>query len=232
MCNRYRFTEKIEALARVFLELNAMNLRLAPRFNVAPTQQAPVLVPGEDQRPGIEMMRWGLVPSWSKDGKGGFLNARSETAAEKPAFRDAWRHRRCLVIAHGFYEWQTVPHGKQPWHFHLKGDELMCFAGLWETWKQKDSAQEPLRTFTILTTSANALVAPLHDRMPVILPQEAWRTWIDARSTPGEIQSLMAPLDSGAMECWRVTPRMNNARHESPDCAVPFEPDHLELKLE
>lgn len=232
MCNRYRFTEKIEALARVFLELNAALPRLTPRQNVAPTQQAPVVVAGDDERAGIEVMRWGLVPPWSREGKGGFLNARSETVAEKPAFRNAWRHRRCLVIAHGFYEWQTLPHGKQPWHFHQKGDELMCFAGLWETWQPPGAGEPPWRTFTIVTTSANSLVGRLHDRMPVILPPEAWRTWIDRNSNTAQIQPLMAPRDAALMESWPVTPRMNNARYEAADCADPVIVDDPELKLE
>jgi putative SOS response-associated peptidase YedK len=233
MCNRYRFTDKIEALARVFLELNALKPRLTPRFNVAPTQLAPVVLPGEDLKAEIQMLRWGLVPSWSKDGKGGFLNARSETVADKPAFRSAYRLRRCLVIAHGFYEWQTLPHGKkQPWHFHRLGDEMMAFAGLWESWQPHPGPAEPVRTFTILTTPANRLIAPLHDRMPVILPPEAWRAWIDPRSAAGQLQPYLAPCDAGAMESWPVTPRMNNVRFESEECLKPIAVDDLELRLE
>ncbi len=248
MCSRYRYKAEIEQLPREFQEL--CETGITPRFNVAPTQQAPVVLLKEG-RADLQMLRWGLVPAWSKDGKGGFINARSETAAEKPAFRDAFRHRRCLVIAHGFYEWQTVPHGKQPWHFHRKGDQMMCFAGLWEEafgggrLKIEDGrlergtgkTDEPsvgahLRTFTILTTAANSLIAPLHDRMPVILPEDGWRTWIDSGSTSSQLQQLLVPFDAAAMESWPVTPRMNHFRFESEECVKPFAVDDLELKLE
>lgn len=233
MCNRYRFSAETIELTHVFPELS--ETRLTPRFNVAPTQQAPVVVfEGETAR--LETFRWGLVPSWSKDSKGGFLNARSETAPEKPAFRAAFRHRRCLVIAHGFYEWQPLPHLKQPWHFHLKGDALMCFAGLWETWQPPDASQDPWRTYTILTTTSNALVAPLHDRMPVILPPSAWRPWLEQGSSRDKLAPLLAPYDATQMESWPVTPRMNSARFESPECIQAVAPDtgpkQLDLRLQ
>lgn len=255
MCSRYRFKAEIDRLPHEFQEL--CETGITPRFNVAPTQPAAVVVL-EDERAKVQTMRWGLVPPWSKDGKRSMINARSETAAEKPVFRDAFQHRRCLVIAHGFYEWQTVPHGKQPWHFHLKEDRLMCLAGLWEETrgggeskiadgrsgmedrivaKGAGNANLPsdcshFRSFAILTTAANSLIGRIHDRMPVILPEDGWRTWLDGRSTTSRLQELLTPFDPDDMESWPVTPRMSNVRFESEECVRPCVTNDLEFQFE
>ncbi len=240
MCGRYRFTSDMETLMAAFGSLIAKRILIEPRWNMAPTQLAPVVVqPGESQE--MEMMRWGLVPSWSKDTKAASkcINARSESAAEKPSFRSAFKHRRCLVPAHGYYEWTGAPGGrKQPWHFGLRGEGLMCFAGLWESWtppEQRDvpDPPAPLHTYTILTTTPNELAARWHDRMPVILPQQSWAEWLNPGAKPAELQSLLKPGDAGNMEAWPVTPRMNTVRFESPECAKPIsENDEFNLSAD
>lgn len=239
MCGRYRFKPDISELQEVFPELAHAAIK-TPRYNVAPTQEAPVVarVTGEIE---LATMRWGLVPHWARSAKDGakLINARSETAAEKPSFRTPFRQHRCLVVTHGYYEWQATPHGKQPWHFGLEGDALLGLAGLWDEWLDRTSpGAAPLRTFTILTTGANALARKFHDRMPVILPRERWRQWLSPQLLPCDAQAMLAPFDESAMLAWPVTPRMNNMRYESPDCATPIKlppekpPDATQVQME
>ena len=148
-----------------------------PRYNIAPTQKAPVVLVGHDGQPVMDELRWGLIPSWAKDVSAGVraINARAETIAEKPTFRDAFRKRRCLVPASGFYEWRRDGKTKTPYYFTSRKDPIV-FAGLWEQWT--DGA-ETIHSFTIITTEANGLMAPIHDRMPVILQRGDWWTWLD-----------------------------------------------------
>jgi len=228
MCGRYQYKELLEMpkLAKLYRIQNKLGA-VKPRWNVAPTQPAPVaLRVGDDLE--SRMMRWGLVPSWSKDDKGASrcINARSETAATLPSFRSAFKHRRCLVMAHGYYEWQNTSHGKQPWHYQQLNRAMMCFAGLWEQWvppevRSATPAAPAIETFTILTTEPNALAAKLHDRMPVILPEEKWAEWIDPETPDQNLPALLVPFDAELMECWPVTPKMNTVRYESPECIVP-----------
>lgn len=164
----------------------------SPSYNVAPSMRAPV-IPNLEQ-PAVALYRWGLVPQWAKDQTMGrrMINARAETLAEKPAFRDAVKRRRCLVLTNGFYEWKRETLGKTRYFFKLKSDRVFGFAGLWERWKNPDG--EWIKTFTIITTEANALVAPIHDRMPVILAANTYRRWLDPN--PQEAKSfadLFAP---------------------------------------
>ncbi len=194
MCGRYRITEEISNLLRAFDHELTPPAGFTVRWNIAPTQLAPVVLQ-EGHAVRLEMMRWGLVPSWSKDTKDASrcINARSETAAEKPSFRSAFRHRRCLVPAHGYYEWTGARGTKQPWHFGLKGGALMCFAGLWETWTPPEQPDAPTlpapwHTYTILTTRPNELAARWHDRMPVILPEPEWRTWLNPEAVGKDLQ--------------------------------------------
>jgi putative SOS response-associated peptidase YedK len=224
MCGRYRLSKDLEALLELFTSLLTTRAHITPRFNIAPTQQAPVVVrfdAGEELR----MMSWGLVPSWAKDTKGaaGLINARSETAADKPSFRAAFKRKRCLVPANGFYEWEVTPDGKQPWHIGRKDGALFCFAGLWESWKPTDAKDvETLQTFTILTTEPNALVSRIHDRMPVILPREAFATWLDAETPREALQPLLVPFNAESMTAWPVTRRTSSGRYDAPDCAEPL----------
>ena len=179
MCGRYTITADARQLAfRFGAEPPAAGV--AARYNAAPTQQLPVIVNAEPT--AIQLLTWGLVPAWARDKTGGtrLINARLETAAVRPSFRDAWRQRRCLVLADGFYEWQRTARGKVPMRIALKSNEPFAFAGLWEEWR--GSGDSALRTFTILTTTPNDLMAPIHKRMPVILRPEQEAAWLDTES--------------------------------------------------
>ena len=176
MCGRYSLIADLGELARRF-EFDGDWDAFDKRHNIAPTQEVLTVVGGEKRRAGF--MRWGLVPSWAKDLKVGnrMFNARGETVAERPAFRTALRRRRCLVVADGFYEWQKVAGGKRPMHITLQSGEPFAFAGLWETWRDPSGVVIP--SCTIITTTPNELMAPIHDRMPVILPREVESLWLD-----------------------------------------------------
>ena len=226
MCGRYSLTTAPEALRRLFNFLNQPNL--GPRYNVAPTQSAPVVRPAADGT-GRElvMMRWGLVPSWAKDLSIGakMINARSETVAEKPAFRSAFRHRRCLVPADGFYEWRTEDGKKQPFRIGMKGGGPFAFAGLWESWTAPedagDLAGETIESYTIITTTANEKLRPIHARMPVILDEAAHESWLT--DEPATLAPLLTAFPAQPMAFYRVNPRVNNARNDDPSCIEPLE---------
>ncbi|HEX7242624.1 MAG TPA: SOS response-associated peptidase [Longimicrobiaceae bacterium] len=212
MCGRYGETEGAEALARRF----GATLRgpaAGPRYNVAPTQHAPVLV-REDGGLALSSFRWGLRPGWAKDKAPEPINARSEDAAGKPYFRSAFRSRRCLVPASGFYEWQKTPDGKVPHWIHRADGEPFTFAGLWEVWHPKDA--EPVHSFCILTTSPCDLMRPIHDRMPVVLDGEARDAWLDPRADAATLQELMRPF-GGALTAYPVSTRVNSPRNDGPE---------------
>lgn len=194
---------------------------MAARYNVAPTQDAAVVVAGEDGSRRLASMRWGLVPYWAKDPEIGnrAINARSETVAEKPAFRDSFKRRRCLVAADGFYEWQKVQGGKQPYLLRLEGGAPFAFAGLWDRWHGQRG--RVLETFTILTTEPNSLVAPIHDRMPVILPALGRGPWLDRASDTEALRALLAPLGAELMEAVPVSDLINSSANDSLECLQP-----------
>ena len=174
------------------------------RHNIAPTQEVLTVVGGETRRGGF--MRWGLVPSWAKELKVGsrMFNARGETVAERPAFRTALRRRRCLVLADAFYEWQKVAGGKRPMRISLKSGEPFAFAGPWAVWRDPQGNRVP--SCTIITTEANGLLRPIHDRMPVILPRDLEELWLDAGvDDPGTLASLLTPYRDGEMEVGEAT---------------------------
>src|SRR5687767_11150165 len=187
MCGRYtlskteHFKLMLEEAGFIFDEFS--EIRLVPRFNISPTQQVPVILDAAPRT--ITSAKWGLIPSWSKDEKIGssLCNARAETVVEKPAFRTAFRKRRCWVPADGFYEWKKTPIGKQPYRFTMKDDSMFFFAGLWETWR--NAGGKEVRTVTLITTEPNAVTQEVHDRMPVILPPENRDAWL-AKETPVE----------------------------------------------
>lgn len=184
------------------------DITLPPRFNVAPSQLVPVV--RADGRGGRELvaMKWGLVPHWNRDPKPtAYVNARAETAADKPAFRDAFRRRRALVVADGFYEWEHVGRRKQPYHFRRAGGGPLAFAAVWDRWNGIDG-------FAILTTSANELVRPLHDRMPVLIDAADFAAWLDPAAHQPE--TLLAPYPAARMEGWPVSDRVNAASVEEP----------------
>jgi putative SOS response-associated peptidase YedK len=194
---------------------------LAPRYNIAPTQQI-LIVRHPWQQPEARLeavqVKWGLLPSWAKDASMAekLINARAESVAEKPAFRNAFRRMRCLIPADGFYEWEPTPSGKQPWFFRMKGSGLLAFAGLWEHWKQPDGTE--LQTATIITTDANELARPVHDRMPVILQPADYAAWLVAKTGTEDLKALLKPLPADLMERYRVSRRMSNARNEGEEC--------------
>ncbi len=187
---------------------------LRPSFNAAPGQDLPVVTGGGPHK--VEVMRWGLVPSWAKDPRIGYkmINARAETAAEKPSFRASFKSRRCLVPASGYYEWKREGGKKQPYYFTVKGEDLFALAGLWAEWRDENG--NALQSFTILTTEPNALAAGVHDRMPVILGREHEASWLDGNTAPKVILETLQPLDPERMEAWPVSARVNSPHHNDP----------------
>ena len=190
-------------------------------YNVAPGRSAPVVVNLE--RPVVSGLQWGLVPHWAKEEKIGnrMINARAETVAEKPAFRSAIRRRRCLVLADGFYEWRRQGGRKTPYFIRRRADGgLLCLAGLWESWKRPDGGY--LRTFTIITVEPNELLAPIHDRMPAILPDDARERWLQSDPVqPASLAALLAPFPSSELEAFEVSTLVNNPANDSPQCVAP-----------
>ena len=200
--------------------------KLTPRYNICPTQ--PVLCVRQSSSGENEAvhLRWGLVPFWAKDLKMGarMFNARSETAATKPSFRAAFKSRRCLVFADGFYEWKKEGQQKQPYYISRRDDKPFCLAGLWESWSDK-SAPSPnaIETCTILTTDANAILQPLHDRMPVILQQNSFDFWLDREfSVVEELEKLLVPLATDELRTYPVDKMVNRPVNDSPQCIEPI----------
>lgn len=222
MCGRFAQATSGEVIAEIF-GLGEVP-QLAPRFNVAPTQPAAVVrtVKG---KPQLAFLRWGLVPSWAKDPNIGqrLINARAETLGEKPAFRQALFRRRCVVPVTGFYEWRSSPKGKQPYFIRLSSGLPMVLAGLWEIWRPP--AGQPLESFTIITTQANTFLAPLHDRMPVILPEEGWCAWLDLAPVEAfQLLRWLTPAPESWLEFFPVSRAVNNPAYDAPDCLVPVAP--------
>jgi putative SOS response-associated peptidase YedK len=228
MCGRFTQQRPSADLAALF---GAEDLAESPgeRYNLAPQQLGLVVVERDDLRRAIVPYRWGLVPSWAKDVKIGnrLINARAETVATTPAFRAAFQKRRCIVPADGFYEWERMtPEIRQPNLVHRVDGEPMAFAGLWSIWRDPAQPEAELtRTFTIVTTSANATLQPIHNRMPVILPASAWTRWLAAApADPGELLALLRPAPDDLLERYPVSKRVNNARNEGPDLVIPLGP--------
>jgi putative SOS response-associated peptidase YedK len=238
MCGRFSLSTEPTRLAEIFGLSRLPQTR--PRFNIAPTQQVLVVLrdtAGRAMRP----MRWGLIPPWADDPAIGnrLVNARSETAAAKPAFRHAFRQRRCLLPADAFYEWQKVgPKGKQPYAIRMADDSTFALAGLWERWQPQRPAEpagpggtEVIETCTVLTTTANDLVGPIHDRMPVILDARDWDRWLDVEQTDAAAATaLMQPFPAARMKAFRVSKLVNQYQRDDPRCLDPAtdtsEPDH------
>lgn len=220
MCGRYKLGRGREAFLKYF-GADRDTYDWSPRFNIAPTQQVPVIRqdPKEPNR-RLSDMRWGLVPNWAKDLSVGaqMINARAETAAEKPAFRDALKLRRCLIPADGFYEWQRSKSTKQAYCFTLQDDSVFAFAGLWDRWKSP--AGEVIETCSILTTTPNALTRDVHDRMPVMLLSGDYDLWLDPgfRDTTA-VRDLLRPYDANLMKKFPVSARVNNAQNDDRECA-------------
>ncbi len=216
MCGRYTLVKTPEEVAEHF-NLNDVPA-LEPRYNVAPTQQVFALRSVGEGREGV-LLKWGLVPPWASDPSIGvrMLNARAETVKEKPAFRVAFQRRRCLIPACGFYEWRAAGKKKEPVHFRRGDGRLFAFGGLWERWTSPDGVT--LESCTVITTAANELVRPVHDRMPAILDPSRYNDWLDVKITdPGLLLPMLAPWPAGEMAAVPANPIVNSARSEGPAC--------------
>jgi putative SOS response-associated peptidase YedK len=215
MCSRYFLDADGNVIAYTFNV--PVHDRIRKRFNIAPTQEAPVVRVNADGAREVAMLRWGLVPFWSKDLSIGtrMINARAETVAEKPSFRNAFKARRCIVPATGFFEWKGEPGHKQPYAVTADDQPLFAFAGLWESWHDKSRPDAPpVETFTIITTDSNESVAAIHDRMPVILPADRVNDWL--AGPPAEAGRLLAPY-AGPTRLRAVSKLVGNPRNDSPD---------------
>lgn len=231
MCGRYHQHKPREALDLMF-EIGQVLDDLAefrPRFNVAPTQRAPIVRALPDGTRTLSLLHWGLIPAWAKPDTARkdaakLINARAETAPDKPSFRDAVRKRRCLVPATGFYEWRREGTAvKQPFNLTPVNGVFFAFGGLWSRWTPPDGP--PVETFSILTCAANEDVRDLHDRMPVLLPPEAWSAWLDPAQTDlAPLSRYVGPAPAGTVHRAPADPRVNNARNEGPELLLPVQP--------
>ena len=222
MCGRFTQRQSADAIAQQF-DLGFVP-DSPPRYNIAPTQLiAAVTQPESAAQRQFRVFQWGLVPFWAKDASLGakLINARSETVAEKPSFRAAFRYRRCLIVADGFYEWQRVESGKQPHFFHLQNDQPFAFAGLWEHWESPQN--EILETCTILTTEANEVLSPIHNRMPVMLHPEDYDRWLDpSLDTASKLLPLLRPYPADEMASYPVSKLVNRASSDRSECIEPM----------
>jgi putative SOS response-associated peptidase YedK len=221
MCGRYELHTPVEEVARRFdAVLTDAARALPPRYNIAPTLQVPVLRQGRRGRE-IEAMTWGLTPSWAKDRSGVKpINARAETVFERPMFRNAIARRRCLLPADGFYEWRRGPARKQPYHVGMADGSLLALAGVWEYWAQE--GQEPLVSCCIVVTDANALMATIHERMPVIIAPQDYARWLDpALSGRTAIEPMLAPFPAAEMHAYPISTRVNGVKNDGPDLIRP-----------
>lgn len=217
MCGRFTLALPPELLAEIIGEIEQPHIQ--PRYNIAPTQQVAVIRQEAGGRRHLDYLRWGLIPSWAKESSSHMINARSETVHEKPAFRQAFRSRRCLIPASGFFEWLQEGARKQPLYIHMRDDSPMIFAGLWETWKSP--ASEIVESCTILTTSSNSLIRPFHDRMPVILGRSDWDTWLSREATQEQLTPLFQAYPSDLLDCYPVSDLVNSPRNDTPECLNP-----------
>ena len=221
MCGRYVAATPPDQLADLFGVTDVRAPDLGPRWNVAPTMDVYAVAQGSGGERRLGAFRWGLVPWFADDPRGGakMINARAETVGEKPAFRSALERRRCLVPADGFYEWLRTGKERLPHLFTAADGSLLAFAGLWEVWRPKDDPDaEPVRTCTIITTRANGTMRPIHDRMPVILPADAWDRWLDrAPARPGDLADLLGPPPDDLLVSRPVSKRVNNVKNEGAD---------------
>ncbi len=222
MCGRFTFALSPELLADIF---GVTVLRdLSPRYNIAPSQPVPIVRATATGGRYLSFVLWGFVPHWAKDLSSGnrLINARCETVHERPAFRIAIRARRCIIPASGFFEWAATPAGKSPHYVTMRDGSPLAFAGIWNSWKTPEG--ESLETCVILTTAANSLMAPLHDRMPVILHPTEFDLWLDrATNNPDKIQRLYQPYPAEQLQEWEVSTLVNSSDNETPESIVPLQ---------
>lgn len=219
MCGRFTLRVPLGLLVDQFLATPSPQLELSPRYNAAPTQQIAVVRLDEGKRQ-LTTMRWGLIPFWAKDTKVGFsgINARGDTVATKPAFRAAYKKRRCLVLADGYYEWKAEGKAKLPFLYEVDGGKPFAFAGLWEVWRGPDKDGEPLESCTIITTDANKLAANVHDRMPVILDPPDYDPWLDTKNE--DVEYMLDQLPADRMCVRPVSTYVNNVKNQGPECVA------------
>ena len=224
MCGRYRLSRRKQIIEEYFDAADWQD-DWNPRYNIAPTQPVPVIRQhSKEPIRQILTMRWGLIPHWSNDASSAAstINARSETAATKPAFRDPLKFRRCLIPSDGFYEWKRNGTSKQPYCFEVNDGELFAFAGLWDGWKNPEG--QWVKTCSILTTSPNAVTSAVHDRMPVILPKDHYYAWLDPGMTDVQVVSeFLKPFDPSLMRCYPVSTRINRVENDDVECSRPVE---------
>lgn len=221
MCGRYSLYSDPEVLVEEF------GLASAPeserRYNISPGSDVTVIGLSRAGERRASLLRWGLIPAWARDPRTGakMINARAETITEKPAFREAFQKRRCLIPADGFFEWQRRNEHRVPWYIHRRDGRPTAFAGLWEQWKDRETG-ERIVSCTIITTRANATIATIHARMPVIVERDEYDTWLEAEGDP---LRCLVPARDDLLETYRVAPRVNNPRHEGADCIHPLAPE-------
>ena len=226
MCGRFTLKTDPETLTETFPGFTTPAAdEMSPRYNIAPSQQV-AIVPNNGDK-SVEFFRWGLIPSWAKDPKIGnrMINARSETLAEKPSFRTAYKRRRCLILSDGFYEWKAEPGSKTktPFYIRLKSEKPFAFAGLWERWSPNID-DDPLLSCTIITTSPNTLMETIHRRMPVILEPDGYDQWLDpGDQSPRQLDGLLTQYPAEEMMAYPVSRLVNRPSNDSPDCIAPAE---------
>ena len=222
MCGRYNLITDAQALIDAFDLINRIPWQ--PHYNIAPSRNVPAVRQGQEGREGF-LPRWGLLPHWAKDEKFGYhtINARAETVDTKPAFRSAFRRRRCLIPATGFYEWRQLNGYKQPYHIRLQSRDLFAFAGLWERWTNPEG--KAVESCTIIVTEANEAIRPIHDRMPVILPPDQYQTWLDSenRDVTG-LKAMLKPYPADQMTFWPVSRRVGNPGNDDPGLVKRIDP--------
>lgn len=227
MCGRYTLNSANDEISLLF-DIPELPL-VPPRYNIAPTQEAAVVrvpAPGEPRR--LDLLKWGLIPYWAKEAAIGnrMINARAESVAEKPAYRTSFKNKRCLIPTDGFYEWKKMGKMKQPYLIHRQDGKPFAFAGLWSIWRDPEQGGKPVETFTILTTEANDLLRPLHDRMPVIVAREDFDLWLDPKVGDAEkLQPLLKPHAVDGFEAFPVSRAVNSPAHDTPDCIAPLVED-------
>ena len=224
MCGRYRLSRRKQILEEHFATISG-DEDWSPRYNIAPTQPVPIIRqnPKEPIR-DLSLVRWGLIPSWATDSSVGarMINARSETATTKPAFRDALKSRRCLIPADGFYEWSRTGKAKQPYCCEVAEGELFAFAGIWDRWRDQNG--NAVETCSILTTTPNAVTSAIHDRMPVILDPDSYNLWLDpGMRDVSSVSELLKPCDARLMRCYPVSIRINRVANDDQECSSPVE---------
>lgn len=223
MCGRYTLATIDPAAARARFPLGE-SVEIRRRYNIAPGDDVLAVTTDREGAPRGELLQWGLVPPWAKNPGRRPINARAETVAERPSFRTAFTRFRCLIPADGFYEWRAAPDSrKEAFHISWSAEELFAFAGIWSVWRRPEDDHQ-VRSCAILTTGPNASVAPLHDRMPVILPRQAEGLWLDASSPLSELAPLLVPIPAAETIVHPVGAAVNDTRYDGPECLAPPEP--------